>query len=543
MANELSNEILEKALNEEPNKDFNHYLAESTLKYKNSMDFKTRSDFYDAYYKYPLNDKMIMYEAFFGRGITGNPAGLFYYLLEDERFKDYTHVWSLERSEFRSEIVRKYRDHPNVIFVEPFTLDYSMYMASAKYIINNVTMQNYFIKKPGQVLINTWHGVTMKHLGYDTPDGNIEVDNTIRNFLMTDYLLSPAPFMTDVFRSAYKLDGLFPGKIIETGYPRIDSMYNADRRKIADELREFGVNYDPTKKMILYAPTWRGEKYGRAEVDIDAYNHFIEVVGSHIDLSEYQILFKPHQIVYRQLMQKKQLQDNFIPAVVDTNRLLGIVDILVSDYSSIFFDFLVTKRPIFFYIPDLEEYTEQRGLYMTPDDLPGPISTSLDELARLVSRVAASPSAYNDMFDHEKYDQAIKKYAPYDDGHVSERVVNAIFFGDKTHITYYKNDKIKLLFHTDSCLKNGISTAVMNLMNSLDFDKYDVTFYGIGKTDFLREYFKTIDPRVRILKRIGARVCNTETDARIDFCEANSITEEDDPDLFPRDFYLTEFAR
>ena len=108
----------------------------------------------------------------------------------------------------------------------------------------------------------------MKYLGYDMPDGNIEVANAIRNFLFTDYLLSPVPYMTEIYRKAYKLEGIYPGEVLEVGQPRVDTTIHASREQLAKELERYGVAYDPTKKLILYAPTFRG-KYGSPEIDTE----------------------------------------------------------------------------------------------------------------------------------------------------------------------------------------------------------------------------------------------------------------------------------
>ena len=139
--------------------------------------------------------------------------------------------------------------------------------------------------------------------------------------MLTDYLLSPVPFTTENYKTAGKLDGIFPGKIIETGYPRIDRTLNVDRAQIQKSLLDSGVNYDPNKKLILWAPTWRGEKFGTPDVNPEEYLEFAETLYKYIDKDRYQVLFKPHQIVYKTLREKGLLQDTFVPATIDTNAL------------------------------------------------------------------------------------------------------------------------------------------------------------------------------------------------------------------------------
>ena len=81
------------------------------------------------------------------------------------------------------------------------------------------------------------------------------------------------------------------------------------------------------------------------------------------------------------------MNDSLIPAFIDTNELLAITDILISDYSSIFYDYLATDKPVIFYIPDLEEYKNYRGLYIEPEELPGPCLTNLSEVGKVINNL------------------------------------------------------------------------------------------------------------------------------------------------------------
>lgn len=519
-------------------KELTPYITEAQRLYNSSKAFATRADYYNARKNNTIDDKMILYEAFYGRGITCNPGALFRYLVKDSRFSDFTHVIVLEESDLREKIMAEFEGNDKVKFVVPFTQEYFVYLSKAKYLINNSTWQYYFAKKPGQVIVNTWHGIPLKNLGYDVPDGNIHVANVIRNMLMTDYLISPVEFTTDNFRHAFKLEGIFPGKIIETGYPRIDNTLHPDRDLIERELKVAGVNYDKTKKLILYAPTWRGVKFSTPDVEIDKYNKFIETIYKHVDKNEYQVLFKPHQIVYKSLAEKGLLQDNYVPATVNTNALLGITDILISDYSSIFFDFLVTDKPLIFYVPDLEFYEKERGLYFPVENLPGPVSDDLEQIARWCGDI----ENYSTFFDFSKYAYVKEKYTKNDDGNVCERVVNAVFFGDESNTISLKNNKIKILFHTDCIKVNGISYSVLNLMNHLDYDKYDITFFAIGANN-AKNYVNDINPNVRVLCRVSPKVVDIEDEAKTMYCIDNAITEEENPELYPSDFYNCEFKR
>ena len=93
------------------------YLIEAENQYKASPYFAIRADYYEARQSCEIDDHMILYEAFYGRGITCNPGALFRYLLSDARFSDYTHVWVLEESADRDRIIAEFADKANFRFV------------------------------------------------------------------------------------------------------------------------------------------------------------------------------------------------------------------------------------------------------------------------------------------------------------------------------------------------------------------------------------------------------------------------------------------
>ena len=114
------------------------YIEEQEFRIKTVASAQQSDRYYSARKKFPLNERMIMYEAFFGRGMLCNPLALFKYILKDKRFSDFIHVWSMEDNEINAAIRKAYKGM-NVIFVEPATDDYYRYLSEAKYLINNVT--------------------------------------------------------------------------------------------------------------------------------------------------------------------------------------------------------------------------------------------------------------------------------------------------------------------------------------------------------------------------------------------------------------------
>ena len=230
----------------------------------------------------------------------------------------------------------QYQNDKRVRFVLFGSDEYVEALASCKYLINNVTFPQYFIKREGQIYINTWHGTPLKSMGYDMVEGNSGSANTVRNFLHADYLLSANEVMTKMYLKSYKLEGILPGKVIEEGYPRNDFLLNTKREEEIRLLRSYGISVEDDKEIILFAPTWRESENGAAQVNPEELLDVKKLLEEKIDTSKYQILIKPHQFVYKQLKDLEEYKGLLVPATLDANQIMSAVDILISDYSSIF---------------------------------------------------------------------------------------------------------------------------------------------------------------------------------------------------------------
>lgn len=457
---------------------------------------------YAGYYeKCPVFSNIILYEAYAGRGMVCSPYAIFKMFSKRDEFKNYTHVWVLENDEKVKEAQKEWKQD-NIMFVVRDSELYQKYLCKAGVLINNLSFPPYYTKKPEQLYINTWHGIPLKTLGFDIPDGRITGLNTIRNFLSVDVFLSPNRFMTDIFKNAFRLEGVFEGGIMESGMPRNDNLFHTDKNVIIDKLKSYGVQIDSTKKIIMYAPTWKGEKYSNPDTGTELYFELIDKIEQVVDTDKYQILVKPHQIVYKHIIESgKVLTDKFIPADIDANEILSIVDVLISDYSSIYFDFLASSRPVIFYIPDLEDYLENRGLYFGIDKLPGPIAKNLDELGEMCTDIEKAIKPYKEKYEIEK-----KWACANDDGDVCNRVIDKIII-KKDFSELIKCDittKKRILAYSGNPLVDSERERVEQFIKELDFDKYDMTLIVPHiATENVLNWIRNIDSRVRVLRRIG----------------------------------------
>ena len=234
---------------------FNKYIDRIKPALTKIEKINVRAYYAKCYREHAIQEHWILYEAFAGRGILCNPKAMFEALRRRSEFKDYRHIWVLDSMKSHKDLICKYKNDPSVIFIERHSKEYLKYLAEAKYLINNSTFPGYFIKRKEQVYINTWHGIPLKKMGYDMPGGNFNSANTIRNFLAADFLLSANKFQSDMYWKSYKLEGLWNGKVIETGHARNDVFWSDSKESIYKHLDSLGLPGSHKKKIVLYAPT------------------------------------------------------------------------------------------------------------------------------------------------------------------------------------------------------------------------------------------------------------------------------------------------
>lgn len=240
--------------------------------------------------------------------------------------------------------------------------EYFRKLAECKYLFNNSTLPTYFIKKEEQIYINTWHGTPLKTLGRSILTTPGEIGNTQRNFFMTDYLLYPNMFTFEHMREDFMLNQLFCGKYIIGGYPRNQIFYAYEKQKQIRE--ELGLN---TIEVICYMPTWRGTMDNKSvEEQIQIIDNYLKQIDT--CLTKEQLLFvNLHNFVKKSLDFNKYKRIKSFPDGYETYEFLSIADCLITDYSSVFFDFANTRRKIILFAYDQKDYFSTRGTYFSID--------------------------------------------------------------------------------------------------------------------------------------------------------------------------------
>lgn len=516
MQNEIGKYIADYEATSEEHQEWNIRMrlmmrdAERAIIYSRNLTDRARRQSYAQYLTEPVESKWILYESFFGKGMICGPYAIFKAFMQREDFNQYVHIWSVS---VESELVRlqeQFRDMSNVRFVLRRSLEYTEYLAKSKFLINNNTFFYFFIKRKEQIYINTWHGIPMKKLGYDVPDGIIAQHNSFRNFLMTDYLLAWNLHMGQVFMDAYKLGNGYQGKIILEGCPRNDNILNTDAKQVIAKLKTAGVMWDEAKKVVLYAPTFRGANLQEAENDYLKVKKFLAELEQQVTDSGYQILYKPHHLIYDQI-RKEGIQDcRVIPSWFDANEIMSVTDILISDYSSIYFDFLITDRPIIFYVPDEAEYKEYRGLYFSTGKLPGAVCKTVGQVAESIDSASDYLSDYGEI--HQKF----KDWAcGHDDGKVSKRILDKVIDGtcdcQILNNTSENTERHSILILCGSLYEEEKFRKLLEIIGEYDLDECEVTvLFDEPKTEKTKKRIMTLDKRIRGLSRVTAMVVSSE---------------------------------
>jgi CDP-glycerol glycerophosphotransferase len=465
-----------------------------------------KTEVYAFWRRRAVRPTVVMYESFAGNGVLCNPEAIFRALLADPEFAGFTHVWVLASARENPTVVREFARSRSVRFVRPASFAYFRALATSGFLVNNGTFPTEFGKRAAQVYLNTWHGTPLKRMGFDIGDPATRVANVIRNLLSADFLLSASPFMTEhLYEKAHRMGQIYRGKIIEEGYPRIDRQFMDASRVAAVRARieAGGVALDG-RKIILYAPTWKGTSFLNPGDDISALVSRVEQLESLIDTSKYVVLLKTHQVVHRFASRISGLRGRLIANEIPSNLILGVTDVLITDYSSIFFDFLATDRPIFFLTPDLADYSGYRGLYIEPNDWPGPVVDTVGALAEAVndfdrfgvdSRVAA------------KYRAMQSRFVAREDGNATRRIVDIVFRArpDGYAIAPPLDDgRTTILIAAGSMRPGETTSALVALLDAIDHTRFDVSvIFPSTRTRPVLDQQQLLNPQVRQFARVG----------------------------------------
>lgn len=363
-----------------------------------------------------LKENWIVFESFMGRNCSGQPKYIYKYLQENYGNK-YKYIWVVDRKGVKIP-GREYKT------CRRFGLRYYYYMNRSKYWVNNMRQPLSIPRRKETVMLSTWHGTPLKRLVFDMDDvhsANPRYKEVVyKQTREWDYLLSDNPFSTEKFQSCFLFE---KEKILEYGYPANDPMYAPDREERAAKIKKkLGIPAD--KKVILYAPTWRDDNFyeqGQYGFDLDLdVNRLQKEFGD-----DYVLLLRLHYFIVDKLDLSKYGEFTVDGSSYDDiTDLYLISDLLITDYSSVFFDYANLKRPVLYFTYDLEKYRDVlRGFYLDMEkDLPGPLLLTNDEVVDAIKNIDKIQEEYK-----ERYEEFYNRFCCVDDGHAAQRVVEKVF--------------------------------------------------------------------------------------------------------------------
>jgi len=349
--------------------------------------------FLRVFWIFRIREKTIVISFFNGSAVGGDGKALLDY--SNEKNLGYKFYWIVNKNFNKKE--HKFND---VKYIRKWSIPFFFRSLTSKIIFTNINHVSFLPYRKHQCLVNGWHGYGYKvvHQG-----NNISNEELIKIFNLNNLFLSPNKLATDKkIREAFK----YEGKVLEIGTPCCDIFFKKEKVEslTAKFKKDYGVEKD--EKLLLYAPTFR-QDFSFEEGGLD-FSNLIKELNKKFS-SKWKILYRVHPMIAGTT---KVDNPNVIDVTKydDMNELLAISDILITDYSSTFWELAIQRKPVFIYAYDLEKYEKNdRGFILPTSEWPFPIATSNEELAKAIKEF--DDSAYN-----KTLDAYFKKYGNYEKG-------------------------------------------------------------------------------------------------------------------------------
>lgn len=423
---------------------------------------------YTRYYqKFPVSERDVLFESKHGEDVAGN---VFHMLLamRKEQFAHLNVCLTLKEEliEYWQDMFARY----GIDFVKiiPYnTKEYLMALATAKYLITDTSLPSYYIKRKEQVYLNTWHGTPLKAMGRRVPQREYALGNVQRNFYIADYLLYQNAFSRDVFLDDYMLREIYNGKVMLSGYPRNSAFFETERYEIIRD--ELGIS---DMQVMAYMPTWRGllnKKENKKQIEeISGYLYELDEA-----LEEGQLLYvKLHPYVREGLNYDDFEHIRPFPEQYETYDFLNATDLLITDYSSIMFDYAVSGKKIILFTYDREEYLKDRGMYVDLDTFEFPQADTVDALVEKIND--DTPAAYENFR---------KTYCAHDTKDTALKVCECLFLGSKPDFSVESvqhNGRKNVLVLINGLARDEGTTKRIRRYNRFDLENYN--FYYCMKS-------------------------------------------------------------
>ena len=415
----------------------------------NLKDGAINSMIYNTYYNNDLDNDLIYLESRDGLDFTGNIFRIVEELSTGKYGDFKVHVHAKPHVVDK---IRAFQKNYNLKIDKIITKEAvaTKTLEKAKYIFTDSGIRPKYVKRQGQIFVNTWHGTPLKVMGRDNVAEQHRVGNVQHPLLSSDYLLYPNDYMMDKMLNAYMIEKIYPGKILLEGYPRNSVFFTKSQLKSDLDLNDYEI--------FVYMPTFRGVLMDRNdEGQRDEVEKYLNEIDSR--LSENQILFvKLHVLNASQIDFSKFDHIRAFPKDYEVYDVLNMADVLITDYSSVFFDFANTKRKIILFSYDEADYESYRGFYFPLEDLPFPKVTNVDDLVRELN----SDKDYDD-------GEFIDKFCQYDNPDAVENILRTIIKGENSSIVkHVSGDNRRILIYA-----GNLNDSLIDKLNQIDVDGFD----------------------------------------------------------------------
>lgn len=345
----------------------------------------------------PVEKNKILFFSYQGKNYSCSPKYIVERLIEQDQ--DDLNVFYAFSNE--SKYHKKLSPKINLVKYGSFYFYYLFF--TSKIIVTNSSNLPYLPKKKKQVLINTWHGGgAYKTELYDLELTRFKNENV-------DYFISSS----QIFRKLMHVStGLSDDKFLDVGMPRNDFLINCTPANISNIKHKIGL--EDGVHYLLYAPTYREVKRNIQ------YPDFEEVLGllSKRFLGKWKLILRGH---YNCIDEFKSMGLEYIDlsSYDDMQEVLAVSDAVITDYSSLIWDYSFLNRPCFLYVPDLKQYEQERGFYYPLQTWGFPYATNMNELSKAITK-------FNDEEFYKKMEKHHKEFGSYENGNATEKVVEVM---------------------------------------------------------------------------------------------------------------------
>lgn len=457
---------------------------------------------YSKYYaNAAIDNDIIIYRSNRSVRVSANLLAVFEEIIKNKKYSNYKHIWlTSDKMSFENTSLKEYQKNERVSFIKSDSSKGMELLSKAKYIFYDNTMPMFFIKKEGQICVNLWAETPFRKMGLENGSNRTsQIWNVQKNFGFCDFLVTANSYTTEKVLEAYDLEGVFSGRIVESGSPRHSLMYNVDKDAVIEKISELsGINLKG-KKIILYTPSVRRVDGKFIDSSKIIKNNITKLKKG---LSDEYVLITRLGKTDQDSLAKKKIDILQAPSEIMEYELLAVADILIADYNNLFFDFIELGKKVIFFDYDREKSNIDRDAYILPEELPGPVCETVKEVLEAV--------ADNDTDYTEKRKKIFDRY----DGKEAERAVSAIFENKLYDYVIESSKKEKILLHTGVFNNVSDRELCLYILKQINYKKFTVIVDGNDIYSYRKEFSKISD---------GIKIINSRFEKNKSFFEKKHL--------------------